>query len=372
MDARVAEIAHKHALIRRYMEEHDIDGVVLSRRPNFAWLTAGCLNHVSTAADLGNASLLVRPDTIACVTSNIEAPRMLAEEIGPLGIEVHSFDWYSADNATAAWTDLIGGMKCACDAPTAGLPADVARLDAEFDTLRWSLTPGEIDRYRALARTVAAAVESSCREVQAGTTENALAGDVAFRLGRHGVRTPVLLMAADDRVSMFRHPLPTSRPFQRYGMAVCTGERHGLMVSVTRLFCFGLLPDDLLHRHAAVCRVDAALIVATRPGRALGEIFAVAQRTYAEQGFPDEWKHHHQGGSTGYVGREARATPDSRILVREHQAFAWNPSIAGTKSEDTILVGTNANQVLSSTGDWPCTPFEMAGTTWLRPDILQK
>ena len=267
MDARVAEVAHKHALIRRYMDERGLEGVILSRRANFAWLTAGCLNHISTAADLGNASLFVRPDSIVCVTSSIEAPRMQAEEVGPLGIEVRAFNWYSSDDARAVWSGLVGDLTCVCDTPTGGLPVSVARLDDEFDTLRWSLTPGEIERYRIVALAVAEAVEAACREVQPGTTEHGLAAAIAFRLGQQGIRTPVLLMAADERVTLFRHPLPTNRPFERYGMAVCTGERHGLMVSVTRLFYLGRVPDEHRKRHAAVCRVDAALMAATRPGR---------------------------------------------------------------------------------------------------------
>jgi Xaa-Pro aminopeptidase len=51
---------------------------------------------------------------------------------------------------------------------------------------------------------------------------------------------------------------------------------------------------------------------ATRPGRTLGEAFEDCTRFYAEAGFPDEWKLHHQGGSSGYGSREVIATPASR------------------------------------------------------------
>ena len=54
-----------------------------------------------------------------------------------------------------------------------------------------------------------------------------------------------------------------------------------------------------------------------------------------------------------------------------NQAFAWNPSIAGTKSEDTILVGPEGNEILSSTGNWPTTPYPAGGQNWSRTDILE-
>ena len=103
------------------------------------------------------------------------------------------------------------------------------------------------------------------------------------------------------------------------------------------------------------------MIAATRPGRTIGAVFAVGEKAYAEAGFPDEWRHHHQGGSTGYVGREVRATPGNSTEILPNQPFAWNPSIAGTKSEDTILVKPGDNSILSFTGNWPTSRYLAAG-----------
>ena len=57
--ARIDEFNQKRQQLLEYMDNHHLDAVILTRRCNFAWLTAGGLNHVSTAADLGAASLLV-------------------------------------------------------------------------------------------------------------------------------------------------------------------------------------------------------------------------------------------------------------------------------------------------------------------------
>jgi antitoxin VapB len=144
-----------------------------------------------------------------------------------------------------------------------------------------------------------------------------------------------------------------------------------LVCSITRLVYFGRLPDPLRRKMEATARIDAAFIAATRPGRTLGEIFRRATDVYRETGFPDEWQLHHQGGSAGYEPREFVATPTSTEPVTTGQAYAWNPSITGTKSEDTILVGPEGNEIMTEIPGWPRLPIRLDGQTIQRPAILE-
>ena len=141
-------------------------------------------------------------------------------------------------------------------------------------------------------------------------------------------------------------------------VALCPRE-HGLMVAMTRLAHFGKLPPELRRRHDAVCRVDAALHAATAVGRRWCDILGAGIDAYRAEGFGQEWKLHHQGGPVGYEGREFKATPTEVRKVVENQLVGWNPSIAGTKSEDTIL---SSGELLTGMRGWP----SCGG----RPDIL--
>jgi len=47
------------------------------------------------------------------------------------------------------------------------------------------------------------------------------------------------------------------------------------------------------------------------------------------------------------------ATPSSEEVVSVGQVYAWNPSIARTKSEDTILVTEQGYEILTAMNDWP-------------------
>jgi len=117
--------------------------------------------------------------------------------------------------------------------------------------------------------------------------------------------------------------------------------------------------------------VDLAVNTLTRPGRTLGQVFADLQKAYADNGHPEQWRHHHQGGSTGYAGREEFARPGSQVTVRENQAFAWNPSITGVKSEDTMVCTPAGFEFLTRpTADWPTLSARFEDQEANRPDIL--
>ena len=365
------EVQLKHDKLVEYMASRHLDAVVLTRRANFAWYTAGRLNHVVVGTDMGVASLVVTKQGATCLTNTIEGPRLADEELSAIGIDVKAYAWHDAGDAAKHWSAVLGGVKWACDARVGGMPEGGESLDGAFNRLRWTMTPGEIDRYRSLCRETAGALEAASRHAKPGMTEDQLAGAIALNLQDKGIRAPVVLIAADDRVRKYRHPIPTSRKFEKYGMAVCCGERDGLIASNTRLFSFGPIDADLGKRRGAVWHVEAETIAATRPGKTIGEVFAALQAAYAETGYADEWTLHHQGGSAGYLGREVKGTPGNDTPVLANQFFAWNPSIAGTKCEDTVLVGPDRNEILTTTGNWPTTSYEAGGNQWPRCDILE-
>ena len=49
--------------------------------------------------------------------------------------------------------------------------------------------------------------------------------------------------------------------------------------------------------------------------------------------------------------------------------LAWNPSITGVKSEDTVLVKSGATEILTAhSNDWPTVTGHFAGQTMRRAD----
>ena len=132
-----------------------------------------------------------------------------------------------------------------------------------------------------------------------------------------------------------------------------TGRRQGLHASLTRMVSFEEPDAELVSRHRAVARIDARLILESQSGNRLNAVLGSGLDQYAEEGFPEEWKLHHQGGLTGYGGREIFATPRAEHRLEANQVVAWNPSITRVKSEDTVLIGTKGPEVLTMSDSWP-------------------
>ena len=96
------------------------------------------------------------------------------------------------------------------------------------------------------------------------------------------------------------------------------------------------------------------VLAEVQPGRTLGELFEVIVRSYDALGLPDEWRRHHQGGLTGYQGREVFAVPGDPTTLPSTCAVAFNPSVTGGgKSEDTVLVTRAGAEVLTRTTSLP-------------------
>ena len=62
-------------------------------------------------------------------------------------------------------------------------------------------------------------------------------------------------------------------------------------------------------------------------------------------------------------------TPD---VIQEHQGFAWNPSITGTKSEDTILATKKGPEMITHPILYPTISLTVGGVSFTRPAILEK
>jgi Xaa-Pro aminopeptidase len=355
----------KEARVRDYMAARGLAGVLVTTAANFAWLTGGATNTVGTATEVGAASLLVTDEAAVLICDNIERARLEAEELPDAGIEWETTPWHAPDLPGIVARRARGG-RVAADTPVPGTEP----LAADFAALRLSLLPSEIERYRWLGEHVALCMTRACFEARPGLSEHRIAGILGGDLRAFGITPALLLAGADERALRFRNPIPTDRRLQAHLLLAAGARRWGLIASMTRLVHFGSLPAELRRKHDAVVRVDAAFHHATRPGAPVREIFAAGCRAYAGAGYPDEWMNHHQGGPTGYAGPDDPATPETDAVVQPNQAFTWNPSIAGTRSEDTILATAGGREILTATPDLLVVRVSLDGIEIARPDIL--
>lgn len=364
------EIDDKVDRLARLAAARGLGGILLNTQPNFSWLTGGRSNQIDSSRESGGGSLLVgaRGERFV-VANNIEMPRLLDEALAGLDFAPCEYAWteeqaHPGTAITRARQTVCGAIGC-----DNGLVGGVS-LDAEIAAARAPLTPAEVDRYRRFGRELGAAVGSVCRALVPDLTEIEVAQRIGAAVASIGARAIVTLVAADDRMGRFRHPVPTVTRWGRQVLVGVCAQRHGLVSALSRIVVAGRVPDALDARTAATARVFASLLAATTAGTTGADLFEAAARSYAEAGFPHEETRHHQGGATGYRSRDWIAHPASRETVQSRQAFAWNPSITGTKVEETTLVTDEGLDVITASPDWPSIPLAVRGQTLAAPAPL--
>jgi Xaa-Pro dipeptidase len=316
-------------------------GALLMRRPaNFAWYTGGADNRVDHADPLGVAGILLTREAEYVFTDNIEAPRMRGEEAPDF--EVIEHPWY--EGPTQTLRALIGDSPLGADFPA----SDAREVSADISPFRYVLDDEAIERYRRLGADAAAAVSEVATSLRPVTDEREAAASLEAACRWRGMFAPVLIAASEERMGLYRHPIPRGGALGRRAMLVVCAERGGLYANLTRIVDFEE-PDPETARRQRACDVILRRMgeEATRPGRTLAEALADCRRFYAEEGFPGGWKDHHQGGMTGYASREVVATPETRQGIEIGQAFAWNPSLPGAKAEETFVLTTNGPEVMT-------------------------
>jgi len=368
------EIEEKLERLARVIAGEGLAGLLINTQPNFAWLSGGGNNGIDTSREAGAGTLLVRRDGRKFLLANrVELKRLMTEQLNGQEYEPIEFGWEEEKVnpslvAEVALSLVDKGLPLGSDSR---FGSSTRVVDTAIARARYKLTAAETDRFRVLGREAGEAIGKMARSLVPGLAEREVARRAKDSLAAIGADSVVTLAAADERLRLFRHPTATDLRWKKTLMIVVCARRGGLIASLTRIVCAGPVPDDLRQRTQATAGVNAKLFAATTPGASGADLYQVAARAYHDAGFPGEEHLHHQGGAAGYRTRDWVAHPASTERVQENQAFAWNPSITGTKVEETCIASSEGIEILTTTRDWPSVTIEDDGEVkYLLPDVL--
>ncbi len=368
-----SETEIKTERLMRLAESEGLAGILLNGQHNFAWITGGASNGIDQTRDNGAASVLVAKDgRRILLANNIEMPRLLSEVVSASEFVPIEFPWQDEKSSSrfliSQAIGALGGGQIATDIP---LDASAPAIEGMITKCRYSLTADEIIRFKELGRDAGQAMRKVIDQIKPGETEIGIGLAIRLELGKANITSPVVLVAADDRISRYRHPVPSDKKWEKTVMLVACARRGGLTVSLSRIVSVGTTTRDLCERTNATAFVNASLWNATREGTSGRDLYQVAANAYAEAEFPDEINKHHQGGAVGYRTREWVAHPECNETVQPDQAFAWNPSIAGTKVEETVILENGFVETITTSPDFPSIVHEIDGIEYSSPGILE-
>lgn len=365
---RKEETTHKVAAVRKLMQSLGLKAVLLKKQSTYSWLTAGGMNAVAINSELGVSSLLITEKEKYVLTSRIESARAMEEEkLEDFGFTLLEYDWFEPKELELL-KGVVPDLKAGSDIDAYGLK----NVDWELKRLRYSLLPEEIDRYLWLGEKLSEAIESVMMEAPRGCTEAEMTGELTRRLWKHRIDQVGYQAGADERAFKYKHPIPTEKKIDRHLLFNVMARKWGLTLTITRMMSFGKVTDEIRKQFNDNLLVENSMIAATRPGAVSGDIFRMVCDLYDKLGYQDEWRRHHQGGSAGYELRDYICTRDTKEVVQDNQAFCWNPSISGTKTEDTFIVKGDGLVFVTKPITFPTEEQTVAGLKLVRPAILER
>lgn len=347
--------------MRQMLAKNSLSGLLLRGTDWFAWATGGRSNVVLLAAETGIAEVLVTSRDAYILTDTIEAERLLNEEASPPYL-VWSSPWQDLSARKAFILDQTRSGLLASDRPR-GVEYAFPR---ELWLTRRELLPEEQLRYQQLGLEASEAMTEAMHACSPDWTEFQLAAAGSNALWKRGIEPALVMVGGEQRLPRYRHPIATSAPLGQRAMMVFCARRHGLYANLTR-FVYFRQPDKQEEQDKLdLAKIESVIFDASRPGAVLSDIYKKLVNCYTQLGHSEQPSRHHQGGPTGYQAREDIISSHTDDILREGTALAWNPSLVGSKIEDTVLLRNGKLEVLTVDPAWPT--FEYARRQ--RPDYL--
>lgn len=361
---RPAHVGEVVSRLRRLISEHQLGGIVLTAPASVAWATGGMNTAIDRALPVDMVWVAVSPEEQLLVTTEVEHPRV-RDDSDPqaCGFTVVAVPWYDPTAFVATCEERLGvpGAKLGSD----GHPAFGSELSDELIGARLALTGYGQEALRALGRDTTRALEVALSSWEPGVTDRQVQAEMVRELELHGAEAVVALVAGDDRVARYRHPLALGLPAYERVMAVIVSRRGGLNIAATRFVSAEQASAGLEERFSAVRRIETEVLGACRIGATYGEATSALIEAYRKAGHPEAWREHWQGGPIGYGTREFELAPGMEkspfwsTEVAPGHALGWNPSLSGgAKVEDTFLVTPDGLECVTAPLDWPTEAVE--------------
>lgn len=364
---RKQEIAIKVDRLCEAMAREGLDAVIINKSNNFSWITAGASNIITRYCEEGVTAIVITKEGGKYIlANNIEYPRIVMEEhIQELGFEIKSQYWYE-DHWLDYVKEIVGAGKYGADVKFPG----AADANGLISRCQYSLTDNDIARYLYLGETFSRALEEVLSQVRPGDVELDIVGRINAALWKYDIDPVLYLVAGDERIKNFRHCIPTDHKIGKRMMVSCNGRYKGLVTKTTRFVSFGDPGEAFLKQYEATLDIENQMMAATTIGTDDIVPHRLAKELYAQKGYPEMWKVHHQGGPQGYSNGYYLVTEENHGIIQENQCYCYNPSITGTKTEDGFIVTKEGSIMVTRPVLFPCIEATVNGVTVKRPGVL--
>jgi hypothetical protein len=248
--------------------------------------------------------------------------------------------------------------------------AECVNVGERLRMMRRGLTDWEQERLRELGRTVAHALEATCRNLSLGDSEEQVAGQLGHRIIHHGAEPLDLQVFANGRARQYKRGVPTGAKVERTCVLLATARKWGLHVTASRTASFGPPDEEFYYDFEVSCRQAAMQIAGSVPHASPANILSAGIRVLTMNEREHEWRLAPAGWLTGHAPIELSFMPATKDELEMGWPLVWMANAGAANSADTVLVREQQAELITRMDTWPLKRIRITGRAVERPDIL--
>ncbi len=360
---RRLDIDAKQAVIAKLLHDCACDGLLVLHPPNVRWLTAGP-GPVGLFGRDEAPALFYNSHQRWLLCSAADTQRFFDDDLAGLGFQLKEWHWTTSREQMIS--DLVFGRKVACDQPF----RDCKFTGTFFVVERRKLSMWESARMSELGSIVAHAIEATARNLEAGDTEEEIAGQVAHRLFRHGAEAVGLQISGDGRNRSHRRRGPGSDPVQRSCIVQATGRKFGLHATAARTVWLNEPTSSERAEFDAVLKWHIVHRSATKLSERVADTIAAGKTFLRLTPFEHEWRIAPAVCLTGRESSEGLFLPAAQDRWLPGWAAVWQERLGATALADTYLLREDGWSLATPPSEWPIRRIQFQGQSFEVADFL--
>jgi Xaa-Pro aminopeptidase len=354
-----AYLKARHVAVRAAMKELKLDALLLTHRPDLAYLT----NFTGS-------------DSVGLITAK---DFLLATDFRYQEQSVMEAGWLKVHLREAKMSDLLAKMLTDVGVKRVGFEANFTTV-GQVDALQMALKGGkhatelvpldnvmvnirkvkddhEIDLVRKSVAVAEEAFEAVRSEIKVGQSENYLAGLLEFEMrsrGASGSSFPAIVATGSNSSLPHYRPQETLVQADQPLLFDWGAIYKGYCSDLTRTFMMGRVSAKMKKIYQVVFEAQQAAIAFLRPGVTTQQADLVARDVITKAGFGKEFGH----GLGHGIGREIHELPSLRKtggdeelrpgMIVTVEPGIYLPGEGGVRIEDDVLITHSGCEVLSS------------------------
>jgi len=234
---------------------------------------------------------------------------------------------------------------------------------------RLTLSALEQRSFRLLGAELAHALEATARNVEPGTKEQEIAGQIAHRLTHRGIEPVALHAAADGRDAKDVRPFFGDRKCEKSCVMTAIGRRDGLHVAASRTVWFGEPDDAARKQFEAAGQIAAGREIALAPMATPASLFEAGQKVAEAVGWEYAWHETCYGYWTGWLPIEQMLLPTGTQRCAAGHVLTLATKTGSGSTLDTYLVIASGAERVTADEEGPLRRYRFAGRTIDLPDV---